>query len=134
VTLPRPQLAVIDARRAVAVADYCVDVAGVGVTIRRGFETDGVSAPWLVRPWYPRFADEKYHGPALIHDALYSAQLTTRAEADRLFLEAMERTHAVWLKRHLAWAAVRIGGRRQWRRETPISIEHASKFVTVEDM
>ena len=95
----------------------CCDVTytsldGVRYVIPAGFVTDFASIP---RPAQALYAiDDETRCPALLHDWLYCLQLTTRAEADALFLEALGRAGVRWSKRRLMHGAVRVGGWRYW--------------------
>lgn len=66
----------------------------------RGYITDLASIPRLLRP-------------AL--DYLYSRKITRRADADLLFLEAMEHDGVSWLERTVLYAGVRAFGWTHWR-------------------
>lgn len=108
---------------------YCVGRADSDemVTAPAGFETDLASVPWglwnLVPPW------GSHARPAIFHDFLYRtrgggmfdgqrwitrAAPYTRAEADAIFLEAMEVVGVTWWRRWLMYAAVRLGGWMGW--------------------
>lgn len=72
-----------------------------------GFVTDLDSVPrlpvvWLLLKGWSRSA-------AVLHDWLYSEGLVSRAEADRVFLDAMAATR-VGLQRYAIWAGVRLFG------------------------
>ena len=96
-----------------------------GVTLPKGYETDGASAPRLFYNVIARFTDAL--PAALVHDARYDPpegtdgfkrRTLTRAEADREFYRNLR---ASGLSRRRAWAAylaVRAGGARAWNRGT----------------
>jgi hypothetical protein len=77
-----------------------------------GFVTDLDSVPrlpvvWLLLKGWSR-------GAAVLHDWLYSEGLVSRAEADRVFLDAMRAT-GVGVQRFVIWAGVRLFGRLYFR-------------------
>jgi hypothetical protein len=94
---------------------FYMSLSGHPVTVLAGYRTDLASVPrpvwWLV----PR-DDQQARRPAVMHDYIYT-NLTHRfskAEADRMFYDALleEGMH-----KPLAWlmyTAVRIGGRGNW--------------------
>lgn len=85
---------------------------GRSFSIPAWFIHDGASIPRPARALYG--ADDELRGPALLHDWLYCSQLVPRAEADALFLEAMQRAGSGWAKRRSIHAAVRAGGWVRW--------------------
>jgi hypothetical protein len=80
------------------------------ITVERGFITDFASVPRIFWAFYPPHG--AYAPAAVVHDWLYARRLRPRAEADRIFLEAMAVLGVPWLRRHLLYIAVRIGGPR----------------------
>ncbi len=77
-----------------------------------GFPTDFASVPrglWNILPKHGR--QDK---PAVLHDFLYAKNGVTRAQADALFLEAMEAADVGWFARHVMYAGVRVGGWKPW--------------------
>jgi hypothetical protein len=112
--------------------DWCTPaIDGVAVYIRAGMRTDGASIPRIA--W--RLVGHPFQipllGPALGHDALYAAELVSREEADRWFLEAMRRAGIGWAKRNAIWLAVRAGGGVSWRRHTARSVARARYFAAL---
>jgi hypothetical protein len=110
--------------------DWCTPaIDGVAVYIRAGMRTDGASIPRIA--W--RLVGHPFQipllGPALGHDALYAAELVSREEADRWFLEAMRRAGIGWVKRNTIWLAVRAGGGVSWRKHTLRSVARARYFA-----
>jgi hypothetical protein len=92
------------------------------VMVPAGFATDLASVPWFAR-WYVS-RDGEHTKPAVIHDYLYSPESAavfpdlSRAQADRVFYEALlVRGIRVSLAR-LLYGAVRLGGGRSYRRRT----------------
>lgn len=103
--------------------------------IGEGFVFDGASLPrifWTLIGRSPY--DPATLAPALLHDALYAAQLLSRSEADSLF------RHAMWVNGHdsrrVAWAywvGVRVGGWWPWwrRSRSPVDVEQARRMVRI---
>jgi len=80
-----------------------------GIDVHAGFITDFASVPrffWRILP-----PTGKYGAASVIHDFLYRYGIYTRAEADRIFLEAMEELGVSWLTRRTMYRAVRLFGR-----------------------
>jgi hypothetical protein len=88
-------------------------LAGI-YSVPRGFITDLASIPRVLRSIYERNGLSRR--PAVLHDYLYCAQLTTRAEADALFLEALAAEGVGWAMRRSMWLGVRVGGWVYWNR------------------
>lgn len=83
------------------------------IVIPEGFQTDLASIPQIFQNVFP--VNGPYSPPAILHDYLYTVQRTTRAQADAIFLEAMESCGVAWLTRRAIHLAVRLGGWRAWR-------------------
>ena len=85
------------------------------IVVPAGFETDLASTPWLLRWLIPPSGPRQR--AAVLHDWLYTEQPAgwTRAQADRLFRQAMAAAGVSWPLRWLIWTGVRIGGLRGWR-------------------
>ena len=81
--------------------------------IREGFVFDFASIPWYMQ-WFEQPATGKHRYAALVHDWLYHKGITTRYEADLIFLKLMKQDGVSWLKRNLMFAAVRLGGWKNW--------------------
>lgn len=101
---------------AVLLTPFVYEVGALGsgerIEVPAGFETDFTSTPrwawWLEPPLGPA-------GKAsVLHDWLYETQARPRAEADRVFAEALAVLQVPRWKRALLWAAVRLGGWRAW--------------------
>ena len=97
--------------------------------IPAGFVTDFASVPRL--PLVFLLAGDTAHEAAVVHDYLYRRapligtppRPITRAEADAVFLEAMQATGIPAWRRRLMYAAVRAGGWRPWgqyRQASPV--------------
>lgn len=92
------------------------------VRVGAGFVTDFASIPRIL--WSVMHPTGKSGRAAVIHDCAYrcgyvsvtdgSIRWITRAEADRIFLDAMEVLGVGWLSRRLQYRAVRIGGGHAW--------------------
>ena len=93
------------------------------ISCPEGFITDLASTPkllhWLLPPWHP-----DYGKAAVIHDFLYKGNYMwnyktgfyypTKAEADLIFLEAMEVLKAPKFKRNIMYLGVKHGGVGYW--------------------
>lgn len=91
------------------------------VVVPAGFECDLDSVPRLPLAYW--LAKGRTVTAAVVHDWLYKSgrlhrggPAITRAEADRIFLAAMRDEGVAWRHRVLIYAAVRVAGRRSWRR------------------
>ena len=93
---------------------------GKPITVPAGFITDLASIPRLLRSVYD--TQDECREPAVLHDYLYCVQFGERAEADALFLEALERAGVGLLKRRSMWLGVRAGGWMYWRKREGDSI------------
>lgn len=89
---------------------------GTMIDVPAGFVTDFASIPrvlWNVLP--PSF----YAKPAILHDYLYFVGkagdlVVTRAQADKVFRDALQETGVNARKRWMMWLGVRVGGWRAW--------------------
>lgn len=87
---------------------------GTVITVPAGFLTDLASIP---RPFWPILPPgDDYGEAAVIHDWLYFAGGLERAEADRIFLEAMIDAGVGWLRRRTIYRMVRLFGGKVWER------------------
>lgn len=94
------------------------------IRVGKGFITDFASIPRIL--WNVMHPTGKSGKAAVIHDCAYrTAQVSvidgsvrhiTRAEADRIFLDAMEVLGVNWFSRQMQYRAVRIGGGPAWRK------------------
>ncbi len=73
-----------------------------------GFETDFASIPRGLWNLFPPTGS--YGKAAVIHDFLYRMWGTSRKDADKIFLEAMEVLGVGYLTRHALYRAVRVFG------------------------
>ena len=88
-----------------------------------GLLTDFASVPRVLKLRWPS-PGGAWDKPAVVHDYLYRRgvletrtgldALVTRAEADRIFLEAMAAAGVGWLSRRLLYWGVRVGGGPVW--------------------
>lgn len=105
--------ALTDGRRWRVLQDFHFRGKDRSVTVPAGFVTDFASTPrwawWLLPPW------GKYGRAALVHDFCYSAQFTTKAEADAVFLEGMRLSGVGRLRARVMFLAVALFGGAAWR-------------------
>ena len=81
-----------------------------------GLLTDLTSIPrplWNILPPFGR-----YSGAAVIHDALYQAQLTTKEKADDILAEALDMANVPHLVKQLIVEGVRVGGQLAWNKHS----------------
>ena len=82
------------------------------ITVVQRFETDFASIPSPLTVLLPKWS---VYGPAaVVHDWLYWEQTKKRAEADAVFLEAMNTLNVPVWKRLALFAGVRIFGGWAW--------------------
>lgn len=77
--------------------------------------TDGASIP---RPLWALIGSPftgRYRVPAVLHDAAYACVGITKADADRMFYEAMREAGVGAMLAGLMWAAVKVFGGPAWR-------------------
>lgn len=75
----------------------------------KGYMIDLATLPRILWPVFPPHG--RYTKAAIIHDWLYDNALRTKAEADRIFLDAMEVLKVPCWRRWVIYCAVRIFGR-----------------------
>ena len=85
---------------------YQSDLAADMITVPVGFRTDFASVPRF--GWVYSIFGNIAHQAAVIHDWLYYAGITSRKQADRILLEAMEVTGIGWRQYPIYWQV------RQW--------------------
>ena len=109
-----------DGRTWVIRRDFGYDIGEEGskdtIDVPMGFKTDFASVPRLLWSIIPRWG--KYGNAAVIHDFLYWMQDRTRAESDRVFLEAMLVLNVSFFMRKLIYYAVRLFGWFAWNRNS----------------
>lgn len=91
-----------------------VTAAGIRYVVPKGFITDLASIPRLLRSVYD--INGKSRQAAVLHDFCYCQQAVTRAEADSLFLEALESLGIGWATRWSMYLGVRSGGWIYWNK------------------
>lgn len=89
---------------------------GTMIDVPAGFVTDFASIPRVLWNWLP---PTYYAKPAILHDFLYyygkvGDTPVTRAEADKVFRDALGETGVNKARRWLMWMGVRVGGGRAW--------------------
>ena len=95
------------------------------IRVPKGFVTDFASVPrifWSILPPYNR-----YGKAAVLHDFCYYKGFCTRKRCDDLFLEAMEVWTVPKWKRLVMYWAVRLFGRRAWKRYRKMETRNNSK-------
>jgi hypothetical protein len=99
-----------------AVADhpfrYQSDLVKEVITVPVGFHTDFASVPRLGIVY--ALLGDRAHEPAVVHDFLYYAGMTTRKMADDILLEAMGVMGLPFWQRWPIYAGVRVGGWAAW--------------------
>lgn len=84
------------------------------IVVPAGFVTDLASIPRALYLTTPQIGN--YDAPAVVHDFLYAQQITTRAEADGIFRQAMSDAGVGRYTRTKMWLAVRLFGGSIWER------------------
>jgi len=98
------------------VAPLQVNWQGKEFEVPTDFVTDLASVPRGFRWLIPKGRNESRG--AVVHDFIYRGNCRikfTRAEADQLFLDAMEENGVGWVRRKAIYGAVRAGGMFSWR-------------------
>ncbi len=104
---------------------YQSDIAGL-LAVPVGFKTDFASVP-RIGVIYAMLGDCA-HEPAVVHDWLYYAGLTTRAKADDVLFEAMEVIGVpAWRAFPIYWG-VRLGGWYAWNDHRKKADPHNGAF------
>jgi hypothetical protein len=84
------------------------------INVENGFLTDFASVPRLFWVAFPKWG--KYGNASIIHDWLYWTQTRPRAEADKIFLEAMAVSGVHPVVRYFMYQAVNLFGWAAWMR------------------
>lgn len=84
-----------------------------GYVIPAGFECDLTSIPRVLYSVLPKWSD--YARAALLHDYLYRMHITTRLEADQIFLKVMEEDGVNAVQRNMIYYSVRWFGGKAWK-------------------
>jgi Protein of unknown function (DUF1353) len=111
---------------------YQSDLAARQFTVPVGFYTDFASVPRL-GILYAMLGD-RAHQPAVIHDWLYYAAITTRQMADDVLMEAMAMMGLPWYQRYPIWWGVRIGGWAAWNTHRTAGHPEVGKFADSPDI
>lgn len=119
-----------------AIADhpfrYQSDLAKRMFTVPVGFFTDFASVPRLGIIY--ALLGDRAHEPAVVHDWLYYAAVTTRAMADDVLMEAMATMNLPWYQRYPIWWGVRIGGWAAWDAHRKVGDPINGKFKDTPDI
>lgn len=94
---------------------------GLEIIVPIGFYSDGASIPRLLWTLVGHPFNRHVREAAVLHDYLYYSGKVSRADADRIFRQAMKWLEAPWYKRYAYWSGVRVGAGMVWakyRRET----------------
>ncbi|BCD59637.1 MULTISPECIES: DUF1353 domain-containing protein [unclassified Nitratiruptor] len=103
------------------------------VAVKGGWVSDGASVPKIFWNIFPPVAG-RYLEAAILHDALYKAEILPRKECDLLFLEAMEELGVKKWKRLTMYYAVRMFGWRVWRSHKGEEVLKAREYIKVKPM
>ena len=131
--VPQPKIQWLsDTPLVVLLQDWRCDLpCGAILEVDAGFQYDGASVPrWAWTLAGHPFAQDTLPA-ATAHDALYAAQLYDRGFTDRIFKRHLDASGASYRKRKIYWAAVRVGGRRAWRRRTEADREFYREMIRV---
>ena len=82
------------------------------IEVPAGFITDLASVP-RVPVVYSLWGDRSHH-ESVIHDFAYRTHFCSKAQADKMFLEAMAIRGKSWWIRWPMYMAVKLGGRKSW--------------------
>jgi len=113
-----------------APVSFVVEILDAKITILPGFVWDGASIPRFFWRLVGAPRNGKYLPAALLHDALYAAELFPRAKCDAAFLEFMAQLGVPWWRRNTMWLAVRWFGGAVWQQHTAKSISEARALVS----
>lgn len=93
-------------------------VLDLDIKVPRGFVTDYASVPRVPIAYWLNGGTAKY--PAVIHDYLYQKKDFPRADADRVFLEAMQVNGQPAWRRYAMYLGVRVFGGTPYRNDQGI--------------
>ncbi len=111
---------------------YKSDLAARLFTVPVGFYTDFASVPRLGIVY--AMLGDRAHQPAVVHDWLYYAAITTREEADDVLMEAMTVIALPWFQKYPIWWGVRIGGWAAWNAHRKSGHPEFGKFADSPDI
>jgi hypothetical protein len=106
---------------------YQSNLAGL-LTVPVGFYTDFASVPRLGIVY--AMLGDRAHEPAVVHDWLYYAAITTREMADNVLMEAMNVMGLPFWQRYPILWGVRIGGWHAWNQHRKDGHPETGKFST----
>ena len=109
-----------------ATVDYVWDVV---VHVKPGFKTDGASIPRFLWRVFGSPYDPDIFPAAIAHDALYRGEILPRKDADRAFLEMMEKSGVPERKRRLVYRGVRWFGWITWLGHTDESVAETRRYI-----
>jgi len=120
-----PVLRQVNASEYEIVEDYVCYIRSLQKTllIRHGFRYDGASIPRVLWGLIGSPFTGDYTVPALIHDALYAAELCDRKTSDLVFLDEMSIWQVCWWRRNSMYWGVRVGGGVAWDKHDPAQVE-----------
>jgi len=111
---------------------YQSDLAGRMFTVPEGFYTDFASVPRLGIVY--ALLGDRAHAPAVVHDWLYYAAITSRRTADEILMEAMGVLGLPsWQKYPIYWG-VRGGGWAAWNQHRKDGHPEVGKFAKSPDI
>lgn len=110
---------------------YQSDLAGL-LTVPVGFYTDFASVPRLGIVY--AMLGDRAHEPAVVHDWLYYAALTSREVADDVLMEAMVVLGLPFWQRYPIYWGVRFGGWKAWNDHRRVGDPKNGKFSTSPDI
>jgi uncharacterized membrane protein len=111
---------------------YESDLAKRMFTVPVGFFTDFASVPRLGIVY--AMLGDRAHQPAVVHDWLYYAAITTREMADDVLMEAMTALALPWWQRYPIWWGVRAGGWAAWNTHRKVGDPTNGKFADTPDI
>jgi len=82
------------------------------IAVPAGFVSDFASVPRIFYAIYTPTG--RYQWAAVVHDYLYWEQSSSREDADRMLLKAMEESGVGAVDRRIIYDAVRLGGATAW--------------------
>jgi len=105
---------------------YQSDLAGL-LTVPVGFYTDFASVPRLGIVY--ALLGDRAHQPAVVHDWLYYAGITTRNMADDVLMEAMNVLQLPWWQKYPIYWGVRVGGWGAWEEHRKAGHPETGKYA-----
>lgn len=99
------------------------------ILISPGFTSDGRSGPPVSWPTIGAPLASRQLLIAILHDALFGAELFPRTTCDDIYLDGQVDLGVDWLTRNRSWLWLRAGSWTVWNRHTPESIAECAKLV-----